>query len=186
VTFVCILCTLHTHFSRSICNSVSTVVGGKPFAARIKQGVCLAHRQLGDASKKGADTLKACSDALAVTPDEERLHAVMRARLLLARAWAFFRAKKWTLAGNDADAAAEACSLAGDCDDALRATVSQMKVDIVDARTVAEAKSDYYELLGITSAATTAEIKKGFRKMALLYHPDRNKAEDAAEMFIRR
>ena len=30
-----------------------------------------------------------------------------------------------------------------------------------------------YTLLGITSAATTAEIKRAYRRMALKYHPDR-------------
>lgn len=33
---------------------------------------------------------------------------------------------------------------------------------------------DYYKILGISPAATTQEVKKAFRKLALLYHPDRN------------
>lgn len=33
---------------------------------------------------------------------------------------------------------------------------------------------DYYKILEITSSATDADIKKSFRRLALLYHPDRN------------
>ena len=35
-------------------------------------------------------------------------------------------------------------------------------------------KRDYYKILEISPAATDAEIKKSFRRLALLYHPDRN------------
>ena len=44
-------------------------------------------------------------------------------------------------------------------------------------------KKDYYEVLGISKTATDAEIKSAFRKMAKQYHPDINKAPDAAEKF---
>lgn len=33
---------------------------------------------------------------------------------------------------------------------------------------------DHYQLLHITPAATAEEVRKAYRKMALLYHPDRN------------
>ena len=41
-------------------------------------------------------------------------------------------------------------------------------------------KRDYYEVLGITRSSSEEEIKKAFRRLALEYHPDRNK-EDGAE-----
>ena len=41
-------------------------------------------------------------------------------------------------------------------------------------------KRDYYEVLGITRGSSSEEIKKAFRRLALEYHPDRNK-EDGAE-----
>lgn len=33
---------------------------------------------------------------------------------------------------------------------------------------------DYYKILGITPSASLADIKKSFRRLALLYHPDKN------------
>lgn len=42
---------------------------------------------------------------------------------------------------------------------------------------------DYYNILGVSKDADKAEIKKAFRKLAKEYHPDVNKAPDAAEKF---
>ncbi|CAG8768839.1 4486_t:CDS:2, partial [Acaulospora colombiana] len=55
-----------------------------------------------------------------------------------------------------------------------------------DARSSEDAKvPDYYEILGVEESATGEDIKKAFRKLALIHHPDKNpnNVEEATKRF---
>src|SRR5256884_5388956 len=44
-------------------------------------------------------------------------------------------------------------------------------------------KRDYYDVLGVPKSSGKDEIKSAYRKLALQYHPDRNKSPEATERF---
>ena len=45
--------------------------------------------------------------------------------------------------------------------------------------------SDYYKILGVTKDSNQTQIRKAFRKLALQYHPDKNKnSEESKQKFM--
>lgn len=42
---------------------------------------------------------------------------------------------------------------------------------------------DYYQILGISPQATQSEVRRSFRRLAVMYHPDKNKTAEGEERF---
>ncbi len=53
----------------------------------------------------------------------------------------------------------------------------------VDRCRVILQKKDYYEILAVPKDANDDIIKKAYRKLALKFHPDKNKAPQATDAF---
>lgn len=45
-------------------------------------------------------------------------------------------------------------------------------------------KTYSYQILGISHTASKSEVKAAYRKLALIYHPDRNTAKEAHQKFL--
>jgi curved DNA-binding protein CbpA len=55
--------------------------------------------------------------------------------------------------------------------------------DIVEA--LLAGGPNFYEILDVTPSSTEREVKKAYRKLSVKYHPDKNQAEDAADVYLK-
>jgi DnaJ-class molecular chaperone len=60
-----------------------------------------------------------------------------------------------------------------------------LKINIYIITLIRKVSFTYYDILEISKSATQAEIKQSFRKLALRYHPDKNKnSEESKKKFM--
>lgn len=127
-------------------------------------------------------------------------------KILNNRAMCYTKLKKWTEAINDCDAAlkldpsyikasktrAKALGASGDWEEAVRAfkaIAEQNPEEPGIAKEVRDAelelkkskRKDYYKILGVDKECGDTEIKKAYRKLAVIHHPDKNPDDPEAE-----
>ena len=56
---------------------------------------------------------------------------------------------------------------------------------IIVTRLSSVLSEDLYKLLGVTKNADNRDIRKAFKKLALIYHPDKNNEDDAHDKFLK-
>ncbi|CAJ1051127.1 dnaJ homolog subfamily B member 9-like [Xyrichtys novacula] len=61
--------------------------------------------------------------------------------------------------------------------------VLQLCLSLLLPAAASKTSRNYYEILNVEPTATASQIKKAFRKLAVKYHPDKNKSADAERTF---
>ena len=142
------------------------------------------------------------TSALEVDP----LNKGTNSKILNNRAMCYSRLKEWDTAVQDCDKAiqmdpsytkarktrAKALGEGGNWEEAVRAyknikeqTPEEPGIDkeirSAELELKKAARPDYYKELGISKDATDQEIKKAYRKLAVVHHPDKNPGNAAAE-----
>ena len=85
--------------------------------------------------------------------------------------------------GSDANANGSAKNRDHNQGNQNRAYTTQQKEAVIRVRKCAH--TAYYEILGIEKTVADSEIKKAYRKLSLLTHPDKNGYDGADEAFKR-
>lgn len=148
------------------------------FVLRAWRALCHASRALND-PKRALDACQAATAGNLVNIEglEEEEREAREA--FLDSAWAFIQVHKWMEALAALDVAQR---LVGDGDKRAEGMREQVKRE-----QEAGNKFDYYEILGIARDATLEMIKKAYRRLALLWHPDKNPDnENEAEAMFRK
>jgi tetratricopeptide (TPR) repeat protein len=145
------------------------------------------------------------TEALAVDPTNKNTNS----KILQNRALCNSRLKNWKAAIADCDKAleldpsytkarktrAKALGESGNWDDAIRELKAIHEANPSEPGIVKEIRDaelelkkskrkDYYKILGLEKECTEQEVKKAYRKLAIIHHPDKNPGdEEAAERF---
>lgn len=66
----------------------------------------------------------------------------------------------------------------------MRTTIIILSLLILVLVSLVSAGRDFYKISGVPRGAAADQIKSAYRKLAMKYHPDRNKEKDAQEKFV--
>ncbi len=88
-------------------------------------------------------------------------------------------AKNWMIGAGAAVATAAASAAAYIGIDLARSEFEEMRQEAIDEKA---SQNRYYEVLELSSDATSAQIRKAYRKLALKWHPDKNPGNPAAKI----
>ncbi|KAF4555494.1 Tetratricopeptide repeat-containing protein 1 [Elsinoe fawcettii] len=141
------------------------------------------------------------TDALSVDPSNKGTNS----KILQNRALCYTKLKQWANAIEDCDAAlkldptytkakktrAKALGESGDWDEAVRVLKDiaeqnpgepgiQKEVRQAELELKKSKRKDYYKILSVEKDAGDNEIKKAYRKLAIVHHPDKNPDDPAA------